>query len=100
MLRDVASGMVFLHSRRPPVVHGDLRSPNLLLDYTVDRDRGRYHVRIADFGLARMLGAASSIPVSKVRQQGDKASLNRAAILDHCVVRAKHIDTVHCLQKG
>lgn len=66
MLRDVASGMVFLHSRRPPIVHGDLRSPNLLLDYTVDRDRGRYHVKIADFGLARMLGPSSHIAVSKV----------------------------------
>lgn len=66
MLRDVAVGMVFLHSRRPPIVHGDLRSPNLLLDYTVDRDKGRYHVKIADFGLARMLGQAS-VPVSKVQ---------------------------------
>ncbi len=37
MLRDVAAGMVFLHSRRPPVVHGDLRSPNLLLDMAFDR---------------------------------------------------------------
>jgi serine/threonine protein kinase len=67
MLRDIASGMVFLHSRRPPIVHGDLRSPNLLLDLTIDRDRPRYHVKIADFGLARMLGPASSITVSKVR---------------------------------
>lgn len=41
MLRDVASGMVFLHSRRPPVVHGDLRSPNLLLDMAFDRCAGR-----------------------------------------------------------
>lgn len=37
MLRDVAGGMVFLHSRRPTVVHGDLRSPNLLLDMAFDR---------------------------------------------------------------
>jgi serine/threonine protein kinase len=37
MLRDVAAGMVFLHSRRPAVVHGDLRSPNLLLDMAFDR---------------------------------------------------------------
>lgn len=39
MLRDVAAGMVFLHSRRPPVIHGDLRSPNLLLDLTFDGTR-------------------------------------------------------------
>jgi serine/threonine protein kinase len=39
MLRDVAAGMVFLHSRRPAVIHGDLRSPNLLLDLTFDGAR-------------------------------------------------------------
>ena len=53
MLRDVAAGMHYLHTRRPPVIHGDLRSPNLLLDLTIDRDRPRFHVKIADFGLAR-----------------------------------------------
>jgi serine/threonine protein kinase len=53
MLRDVAAGMHYLHTRKPAVVHGDLRSPNLLLDLTIDSERPRYHVKIADFGLAR-----------------------------------------------
>ncbi|GIL51335.1 hypothetical protein Vafri_7343 [Volvox africanus] len=67
MLRDVASGMQYLHSRKPPVIHGDLRSPNLLLDLTIDRERPRFHVRIADFGLARMAnGATGSVMVSKM----------------------------------
>ncbi|GFH32190.1 protein kinase domain-containing protein, partial [Haematococcus lacustris] len=66
MLRDVAAGMHYLHTRKPPVIHGDLRSPNLLLDLTIDKERPRFHVKIADFGLARMLGANSSlIMVSK-----------------------------------
>jgi hypothetical protein len=38
-----------------------------LLDLTIDRDRPRFHVKIADFGLARMVGPNSSIAVSKVR---------------------------------
>ena len=42
MLRDVAAGMLFLHTRRPsPVIHGDLRSPNLLLEMAFDKDRAR-----------------------------------------------------------
>jgi hypothetical protein len=36
--------------------HLTCRSPNLLLDYTSDKGKPRFHVRIADFGLARMLG--------------------------------------------
>ncbi len=31
---DAASGMWYLHSRQPPVVHRDLRSPNLLVSQT------------------------------------------------------------------
>ncbi|GLC35543.1 hypothetical protein PLESTB_000196300 [Pleodorina starrii] len=67
MLRDVAAGMQYLHSRKPPVIHGDLRSPNLLLDLTIERERPRFHVKIADFGLARMAtGATGSVMVSKM----------------------------------
>eukprot|EP00198_Chlamydomonas_reinhardtii_P004200 XP_001693536.1 predicted protein [Chlamydomonas reinhardtii] len=65
MLKDVAAGMQYLHSRKPPIIHGDLRSPNLLLDLTIDHDRPRFHVKIADFGLARMLTGAGSVMVSK-----------------------------------
>lgn len=39
------------------------RSPNLLLDLTIDRERPRFHVKIADFGLARWVrGAGSDAP--------------------------------------
>lgn len=46
MLRDVAAGMHYLHTRRPSVIHGDLRSPNLLLDLTMDNNRPRFHVKV------------------------------------------------------
>lgn len=44
----VARGMTYLHARRPPLLHLDLKSPNILLD-----DKGR--IKIADFGLSRTL---------------------------------------------
>lgn len=46
MAYDVAKGMNYLHQRRPPIVHRDLKSPNLLVD-------GTYTVKVCDFGLSR-----------------------------------------------
>ncbi|XP_030962846.1 serine/threonine-protein kinase CTR1-like isoform X3 [Quercus lobata] len=45
MAYDVAKGMNYLHQLKPPIVHRDLKSPNLLVDasYTV-----------CDFGLSRL----------------------------------------------
>lgn len=47
MALDVAKGMNYLHTSHPPVVHRDLKTPNLL----VDRN---WVVKVCDFGLSRM----------------------------------------------
>lgn len=44
---DVAKGMLYLHKRNPPVVHRDLKTPNLL----VDKD---WTVKVCDFGLSKL----------------------------------------------
>lgn len=48
---DIARGMSFLHGRDPPVLHRDLKSPNLL----VTNREGRKGVAITDFGLSRFI---------------------------------------------
>lgn len=47
MALDVAKGMNYLHRLNPPVVHRDLKSPNLLVDKT-------WTVKVCDFGLSRL----------------------------------------------
>jgi WD40 repeat protein/tRNA A-37 threonylcarbamoyl transferase component Bud32 len=46
---DISAGMAFLHSK--PIVHGDLKSLNVLLERQLD---GRYRAKIADFGQAKI----------------------------------------------
>ncbi|KAI9906565.1 hypothetical protein PsorP6_003719 [Peronosclerospora sorghi] len=46
-VRDTALGMNYLHSFQPPILHRDLKSPNLLIDSS-------YALKISDFGLARV----------------------------------------------
>jgi serine/threonine protein kinase len=47
MALDVVKGMNYLHRCSPPVVHRDLKSPNLLVDKN-------WTVKVADFGLSRL----------------------------------------------
>ncbi|KAH9297612.1 hypothetical protein KI387_029294 [Taxus chinensis] len=46
MALDVAKGINYLHRINPPIVHRDLKSPNLLVDKT-------WKVKVCDFGLSR-----------------------------------------------
>jgi serine/threonine protein kinase len=47
MLRDAARAIAFLHSQQPyPVLHRDVKSPNLLVD-------ANYTVKLGDLGFAR-----------------------------------------------
>jgi len=52
MLLHTARGMTYLHSLKPPIIHRDLKSQNLLVDQ-------HWLVKIADFGLARLQSAAT-----------------------------------------
>lgn len=47
MALDVAKGINYLHRLNPPIVHRDLKSPNLLVDKT-------WTVKVCDFGLSRL----------------------------------------------
>ncbi|KAG9048619.1 hypothetical protein FS837_012394 [Tulasnella sp. UAMH 9824] len=55
LINDVAKGLSYLHSKRPPICHGDLKSLNVLVN-------SAYRAIITDFGSARhvnsMLGTA------------------------------------------
>ncbi|KAM7259432.1 hypothetical protein ACFE04_015173 [Oxalis oulophora] len=46
MALDVAKGVNYLHCLNPPIVHWDLKSPNLLVDKN-------WTVKVCDFGLSR-----------------------------------------------
>eukprot|EP01025_Chloroclados_australasicus_P031072 TRINITY_DN3136_c1_g1_i4.p1 TRINITY_DN3136_c1_g1~~TRINITY_DN3136_c1_g1_i4.p1 ORF type:complete len:1377 (-),score=137.85 TRINITY_DN3136_c1_g1_i4:366-4496(-) len=54
MLLDAAKGMLNLHKHKPPIVHRDLKSPNLL----VTKD---WTVKVADFNLSRFLDASQVV---------------------------------------
>ncbi|KAJ0985494.1 hypothetical protein J5N97_003850 [Dioscorea zingiberensis] len=47
MALDVAKGMNYLHASHPPIVHRDLKTPNLLVDKN-------WVVKVCDFGLSRL----------------------------------------------
>eukprot|EP00955_Chlamydomonas_euryale_P106071 365679-Chlamydomonas_euryale.AAC.31 len=56
MLHNIAAGMAYLHSRS--YVHGDLRSPNVFVGLDG-------HVKIGDFGFARLLGDHESAETNR-----------------------------------
>jgi len=49
MALDAAQGMDFLHSANPPILHGDFKSLNLLVDK-------KWNLKVGDFGLTRLKG--------------------------------------------
>ena len=54
MANDAAKGMLYLHSMTPPIVHRDLKSPNLLVD-------ANWRVKVSDFNLSRAAAQDSRV---------------------------------------
>lgn len=54
MLVDSASAEEHLHSFDPPIIHRDLKSLNLMLLHPVRDQRTMPHIKLADFGFARI----------------------------------------------
>jgi serine/threonine protein kinase len=53
MLADAAAGMSHLHQRKPPILHRDLKSANLLVD-------SAWKVKVADLGLSKLMEEATT----------------------------------------
>ena len=56
LIYDIAKGMNHLHTYEPPIIHRDLRSPNIFV-YTLDI-KAPICARVGDFGLSRVSGSA------------------------------------------
>lgn len=52
MVKNAANGMLHLHTRSPPIIHRDLKSPNLLLT-------SEWVVKVADMGLGTLAEEAN-----------------------------------------
>ncbi|KAI3436086.1 hypothetical protein D9Q98_002144 [Chlorella vulgaris] len=53
MAMDAARGLLYLHTRSPPIIHRDIKSPNLLVDE-------HWRLKVADFNLSKILSTAQT----------------------------------------
>jgi len=64
----IVSGIAYLHGRNRPIIHGDLKSLNVLLDKN-------YTAKIGDFGMSQLKLETASAMLSTTSGQSGKGSL-------------------------
>jgi serine/threonine protein kinase len=65
--RQLAQGMTYLHSCRPPIIHRDLKPANLLIDHSG-------MLKISDFGLSKVRPDPEKKEVDTFRMTGETGS--------------------------
>ncbi|TDL14291.1 kinase-like protein [Rickenella mellea] len=58
LLHEIAAGVLYLHTRSPCIIHGDLKGGNILINH-------RGSAIITDFGLARVIEEVSDVTQTK-----------------------------------
>ncbi|CAB9516536.1 activated protein kinase catalytic subunit alpha-1 [Seminavis robusta] len=74
IIRDISSGLRFLHASNPQIIHGDLKAANILID-------SKFRAKVADFGLSQKhsLGVAAGTPFWMAPELLRGTSVNTAA---------------------
>ena len=92
ILHDVAVGLSFLHSRNPPIIHGDLCSANIILKCTGD---GMLPIaKIANLGMAKVMGPYNKNAKTKLSQFCGTAFIppEKKSLLKECHEHAASTD--------
>ena len=55
ILYQIAVGMNFLHTNKPPIIHRDLKSLNILLTNKIEKITDTTDIKISDFGLSKII---------------------------------------------
>ncbi|KIO26898.1 hypothetical protein M407DRAFT_73924, partial [Tulasnella calospora MUT 4182] len=89
LVSDVASGLAYLHSRVSPVVHGDMKPDNVLID-----DAG--HAVIIDFGLSAIMEddstLATSLATTSLQDAGNARWMAPELLMEESCIRSPSTD--------
>lgn len=89
LVSDVASGLAYLHSRVPPVVHGDMKPDNVLID-------GAGHAVIIDFGLSAIMeddpSLATTLATNSLQDAGNARWMAPELLMEEGCIRSPSTD--------
>jgi serine/threonine-protein kinase len=59
--RQICVGLAVAHAEQPPIIHRDIKPPNILVGY----DAGGLRIRVSDFGLAKKVNSLTLLASAK-----------------------------------